>query len=85
MGKETEELQFEEAVAELERIVEQLESGDVPLEKAIELFQQGMQLSHLCNRKLEQVEQQIEILLEEDGGMIRKPFNQVVLDKGDSN
>ncbi|UUZ79556.1 exodeoxyribonuclease VII small subunit [Paenibacillus sp. P26] len=75
---------FEEAMDQLERIVAQLESGDVPLEKAIELFQEGMKLSQLCGQKLEQVERKIEILLEQDGSMVKKPFQPGSEDKGDS-
>jgi exodeoxyribonuclease VII small subunit len=65
---------FEQAMDKLEQIVSKLESGDVPLEKAIELFQEGMALSHLCGQKLEQVEQKIETLLEENGNFVKKPF-----------
>jgi exodeoxyribonuclease VII small subunit len=68
-------LSFEQAMEKLELIVSQLESGDVPLEKAIELFQEGMKLSQLCSQKLEQVERKIEILLEDEGGLVKKPFN----------
>ncbi|TVY11507.1 exodeoxyribonuclease VII small subunit [Paenibacillus cremeus] len=68
---------FEQAMDQLERIVAQLESGDVPLEQAIELFQEGMKLSQLCGQKLEQVERKIEVLLEQDGGMVKKPFQPV--------
>jgi len=77
------ELPFEEAIAELERIVARLESGDVPLEEAIELFQQGMKLSHLCSQKLDQAERKIEMLIEEDGALIRKPFQPTGEEKGD--
>lgn len=66
---------FEQAIDKLEEIVALLESGDVPLEQAIELFQEGMQLSRLCGQKLEQVERKIEILMEEEGGLVKKPFN----------
>jgi len=66
---------FEQAIDKLEQIVALLESGDVPLEQAIELFQEGMQLSRLCGQKLEQVERKIEILMEEEGGLVKKPFN----------
>jgi exodeoxyribonuclease VII small subunit len=70
-----EEMSFEEAMDKLEAIVARLESGDVPLEAAIELFQEGMALSRLCGQKLDQVERRIEMLLEdENGGLIRKPF-----------
>ncbi len=81
MGKETnpaavpdeESISFEAAMERLESIVGKLESGDVPLEMAIELFQQGMKLSQLCSGKLEQVERKIEMLVEENGAYGRKP------------
>lgn len=65
---------FEQAMERLEAIVSKLESGDVPLEAAIELFQEGMSLSRLCGQKLEQVEQRIEMLVEGESGLGRKPF-----------
>lgn len=67
-------LSFEEAMEQLEAIVVKLESGDVPLEQAIELFQEGMKLSQLCGSKLEQVERKIEMLIETEQGLQRKPF-----------
>lgn len=74
MAKEEAELGFEEAMDRLELIVRELEHGDVPLEKAIDLFQQGMKLSQLCGAKLEQVERKIEMIVEEDGELRKKPF-----------
>ncbi|GIP25389.1 exodeoxyribonuclease 7 small subunit [Paenibacillus sp. J23TS9] len=68
------ELKFEDAMIQLEDIVGELEHGDVPLEKAIELFQEGMKLSQLCSQKLEQVERKIEMIVEEDGELRKKPF-----------
>ncbi|MFC4302639.1 exodeoxyribonuclease VII small subunit [Cohnella boryungensis] len=65
---------FELAMEKLEVIVAKLESGDVPLETAIELFQEGMSLSRLCGQKLEQVERRIEMLVEGEAGLQRKPF-----------
>lgn len=65
---------FEEALERLESIVRRLESGDVPLEEAIELFQEGMELARHCSGKLDAVERRIEMLLEENGAMARKPF-----------
>ncbi|MBB6675230.1 exodeoxyribonuclease VII small subunit [Cohnella nanjingensis] len=67
-------LSFEEAMERLEGIVARLESGDVPLETAIELYQEGMALSKLCGQKLEQVERRIEMLIEDGDGLQRKPF-----------
>ncbi|CAJ1314450.1 exodeoxyribonuclease VII small subunit [Paenibacillus sp. PK4536] len=69
------ELNFEEAMDRLEEIVSELENGDVPLEKAIDLFQQGMKLSQICGSKLEQVERKIEMIVEEDGELRKKPFD----------
>ncbi|KIL34318.1 exodeoxyribonuclease VII small subunit [Cohnella kolymensis] len=72
--KDYSEVTFEQAMESLESIVARLESGDVPLETAIELFQEGMMLSKLCGQKLEQVERRIEMLVEGDTGLQRKPF-----------
>ncbi|MCK0472548.1 exodeoxyribonuclease VII small subunit [Halalkalibacter sp. APA_J-10(15)] len=58
---------FEEAMSELEVVVEKLEQGDVPLEEAIAMFQEGMTLSKLCHEKLEKVEKQMDQILHEDG------------------
>ena len=68
------ELNFEQAMDRLEEIVSELENGDVPLEKAIDLFQQGMKLSQVCGSKLEEVERKIEMIVEEDGELRKKPF-----------
>jgi exodeoxyribonuclease VII small subunit len=68
------EIGFEQAMEQLEEIVTKLEKGDLPLEYAIDLFQEGMRLSRLCNQKLESVERKIDILLEEEGAWVKKPF-----------
>jgi exodeoxyribonuclease VII small subunit len=78
---ERNEISFEQAMEQLEEIVNKLESGDVPLEQAIEMFQEGMRLSHLCGQKLDQVERKIEMLIEVEGGFDKKPFE--IEDKGD--
>jgi exodeoxyribonuclease VII small subunit len=61
---------FESALAELDAIVKSLEEGDLPLEKSLELFERGVQLSRFCHSKLEGAEQRIEILTER--GEIKK-------------
>jgi len=76
-------ISFEEAMEKLESIVNRLESGDVPLETAIELFQEGMKLSQLCGSKLEQVERKIELLIETDQGLQRKPFSPGAEERGE--
>lgn len=53
---------FESAIAELEQIVKTLEDGELPLEKALELYERGVQLSRYCHGRLEDAERRIEIL-----------------------
>jgi len=77
------ELTFEQAMERLDSIVSKLENGDVPLETAIELFQEGMKLSQLCGGKLEQVEQKIELLIETEQGFQKKPFADAIENKGE--
>ncbi len=55
---------FESAIAELETIVKRLEDGDLALEKSLELFERGVQLSRFCHSKLEEAERRVEILTE---------------------
>lgn len=63
----TSELSFEKAMLELEKIVEKLEKGDVPLEKAISYYQEGMQLSKVCNDKLSSVQDKMTKIMNEQG------------------
>jgi len=66
---------FEEALKRLESIVQELESGDLPLEEAFKKFEEGVKLSRYCSEKLDQTEKKIEILLKDDLGRIEaKPF-----------
>jgi exodeoxyribonuclease VII small subunit len=55
---------FESAIAELEKIVKTLEEGDLALEKSLELYERGVQLSRFCHSRLEEAERRIEILNE---------------------
>jgi len=55
---------FESAIAELETIVKRLEDGDLALEKSLELFERGVQLSRFCHAQLEEAERRVEILTE---------------------
>lgn len=58
-------IEFEQAIKELEEIVTQLESNELPLEKSIALFDQGTKLSSICSQKLEEAQQKIETLIAE--------------------
>ena len=67
---------FEASLEALERIVQQLESGDLPLEKSLELFEQGIRLSRECQERLGQAERRIEILLRDNQGRpVTVPFS----------
>ena len=59
---------FEASLEALEQIVRQLESGDLPLEKSLELFEQGIRLSRECQDRLNQAERRIEVLLRDNQG-----------------
>lgn len=66
---------FEKAMNKLEKIVQELESTDLPLEKAIKKFEEGVQLSKFCSEKLDETEQRITILLKDQNDRIfDKPF-----------
>jgi exodeoxyribonuclease VII small subunit len=66
---------FEQALEQLEKIVEELESGDLPLEKAMQKFEEGMELTRFCTRKLDETEKKINQLLRDKAGkVIEQPF-----------
>ena len=69
---------FEECLQRLEKIVQELEKGDVPLEKSLTLFEEGMQLSSSCRKELEQAEGKVEILLKKNGKLQAEPFEPLV-------
>ena len=71
MAKQT----FEKAMNKLEQIVQQLESTDLPLEKAIKKFEEGVRLSKFCSEKLDETEKRITILLKDQNDRVfDKPF-----------
>jgi exodeoxyribonuclease VII small subunit len=65
---------FEDCLQRLEKIVQELEKGEVPLEKSLTLFEEGMQLSAACRKELEQAEGKVEILLKQNGKLQPEPF-----------
>ena len=65
---------FEDSISALEEIVKQLETGDLPLERALELFERGVLLARRCQEQLTVVEQRVEILLRERGEVKAGPF-----------
>ena len=65
---------FEECLQRLEAVVQLLERGDLPLEQALKLFEEGVQLSDSCRRELEEAEGKVEILLKQNGKLQPEPF-----------
>lgn len=61
----SQELKFEEALARLEEIVRNLEQGEVSLDTTLQLFEEGVQLARFCNKKLDEAEAKIEIMINE--------------------
>lgn len=60
---------------QLEQIVTELESGELPLEQAIKKFEEGMELSRFCAQKLEETERRITLLMQDSAGrLVEKPF-----------
>ena len=70
---------FESSLGALEKIVRELEQGELPLEKSLELFEQGVRLSRECQERLNQAERRIEILLRDSEG---KPAAQAFEEDG---
>jgi exodeoxyribonuclease VII small subunit len=65
---------FESGLQELEQIVKEMEGGDLPLERALELFERGMRLSESCRKQLEEAETRIEMLVRKGDKVQAEPF-----------
>ena len=65
---------FEDCLQQLEKIVEQLERGDLPLEQSLKLFEEGVRLSSSCRQELEAAEGKVEILMKQGGKLQAEPF-----------
>jgi exodeoxyribonuclease VII small subunit len=72
-------LSFEDGLQQLEAIVKDMESGDLPLDRALELFEKGIRLSESCRKQLEEAETRVETLINRAGEVTPEPFS---LDKG---
>ena len=65
--KQQPELNFEEALGELERLVNLMEEGDLSLEESMKAFEKGIKLTRECQKALQKAEQKVQILLDENG------------------
>ena len=70
MGKD----KFEDNLNRLEEIVRRMESGELSLEDSLKAFEEGIKLSRLCGKKLDEAERRIETLLQQDGKFTIHPF-----------
>ena len=68
------EKRFEDAMKELEDIVKRLESGDLPLEESLKIFEEGVALSRYCFNKLEEAEKRVSILVKGEGATKKESF-----------
>jgi exodeoxyribonuclease VII small subunit len=68
---------FEDCLQRLEKIVDELERGDIALEQALKLFEEGVQLSNSCRKELEDAEGKVEILLKQNGKLQPEPLEAV--------
>ena len=74
MGSDNKTPDFEEALAELEGLVERLERGDLPLDEALKTFERGVELTRHCQSSLKSAQQKVEILLKRGSGTAVEPF-----------
>jgi exodeoxyribonuclease VII small subunit len=65
---------FEASLSELEKVVKELEAGDLALERSLELFEKGMALSETCRKQLENAETRVEMLIRKEGKIQPEPF-----------
>ncbi len=72
----TKSINLEKSLADLEKLVEELESGDLPLEKAMKKFEEGIKLTRGCQAALKDAEQKVQILLKSAGGDSLEDFEE---------
>lgn len=65
---------FEDSMEELEKLVEQMEQGDISLEESLKAFERGIKLTRACQQSLQEAEQKVQILLEKNGQQNLEPF-----------
>ena len=65
---------FENSLDELEKVVKELESGELPLDRSLDLFSRGMKLSDTCRKQLEEAETRVEQLIRKEGTYQLEPF-----------
>ena len=75
VGNGMSDIKFEDALQRLEEIVDRLETGELPLEDSLKVFEEGVALARRCSKYLEEAEKRIELLTKDEGGLLRtEPF-----------
>ena len=68
---------FETALADLEQLVQRMESGELTLEESLQAFEQGVTLTRKCQQALSSAEQRVQLLLEQNGQSVAQPFSGI--------
>jgi len=78
----TTEIKFEDALKKLEKIVSDLESGDLSLDDSLKKYEEGVKLAQFCSKKLESARRKVEILVKTSSGKLEaKPFDESALEE----
>ncbi len=83
--KKEDELTFEKGLARLEQLVEDLESDELNLDKSLSLFEEGIKLARDLNKKLDQAEKKLELLIKNDDGQLVSENFALSSDEGEDN
>ena len=83
MNDNTENIKFEDALSRLESIVNELESGELSLEESLAAFEEGIRLSRICSKQLDEAERKVEILIKGDNGELETEEFGLVVPKED--
>jgi exodeoxyribonuclease VII small subunit len=76
---------FEKNLERLDAIVRQLDDADLPLEKALQIYEEGMKLSEVCQKQLQEAEGRVQVLMKRAGGkIVAEPFEQEEEDETES-
>ncbi|MEK6545369.1 MAG: exodeoxyribonuclease VII small subunit [Nitrospinota bacterium] len=65
------EIKFEKALKRLEEIIEELEKGELDLDRSLQIFEEGIKMSRICSKKLQEAEKKIEILTKDESGKLK--------------
>jgi len=72
----TKELKFEEMMKGLEGIVDELESGQMPLDEALKKYEEGVKLLRLCRKRLDETKRKVELFVKKGGKLTLEPFKE---------